>query len=215
MYNEYLIIEIQKESEPSKRQALIGMFYKSNLNLISMIAKEQSLSREDYYDYMQLGYDALLTALGAYRDKSAFPFLSYFRRSFKHEIYKFNLEFHSPMRVKSPWYFKDYKCDYVSFEQSAQQGNFESYYEYDDAFKLLEDKMLHETLLKIMHNSLNSFQFYVLFEIFWGNQSKKAVAAKLQCNENQVRYAYTTALRTLKKLDSIKCIACDLFGISV
>lgn len=213
MTNEYLIQEIHNEECAERKRDLIGRFYTDNIGLISVIAKAQTLSAADYYDYMQLGYAALLTALRSYTNESSYPFLSYFRRAFKHEIYKFNLEFHNPMRIKSPWYFKDCEISSISLEQGMTESQIVDFCVYDDAFKEAEDALLSSTMQSIMRASLNSTQYFVIVEIFWGGNSKKQVAKKIGCTENAVRYAYSTALKSLRQEKGMKCIARDLFGI--
>ena len=62
MYDENLIPQIKAETDNTVKLQLVEKMYISNLHLIRAIASEQSISQDDFYDYLQLGYSALADA---------------------------------------------------------------------------------------------------------------------------------------------------------
>ena len=58
MYDENLIPQIKAETDNTVKLQLVEKMYISNLHLIRAIASEQSISQDDFYDYLQLGYSA-------------------------------------------------------------------------------------------------------------------------------------------------------------
>ena len=76
MYDENLIPQIKAETDNTVKLQLVEKMYISNLHLIRAIASEQSISQDDFYDYLQLGYSAMVDAVDVYSASSNFSFLS-------------------------------------------------------------------------------------------------------------------------------------------
>lgn len=217
MYKEYLINQIKSESiSKSERITLLGEFYVANLNLIHIMAKEQSISTADFYDYMQLGYDALQVAVRVYEPESRYSFLSFFRRAFKHEIYKFNLEFHNPVRIKSPSYVKDFNMTFISYGSAVDEECLNSTDEYQlwaDTCLEVENSLLSKLLHDELQACLSSFQLLVITEIFWNNRTKRQISCRYHKSLGSIRYAYSSAMKKLRKNATLRRVALDMFGI--
>lgn len=214
MYKENIIEEI-KATKLSKEQEgiLIGEFYVANMNLISLIAKDMCLSQEDYYDCIQLGYDAIVDAVKVY-NPGKFSFLSYFRRTFKHKIYLHNLEFKYPMRIKSPGNAKTFDTQFVYYGVIANDlYNCDDFTSFSDACYTAENKIMSETIIEIVKNELNPLQYAVIYEMFWCNMTKKQIAVHHKITYNDVRSVYFKSLRVLRKNNRLQHIANDMFGI--
>lgn len=215
MYKEYLLKTIKApNTEPTYERQLIGEFYTANLNLIHSMAINQSLSSEDYYDYMQIGYEALVDTIDAYDFDSKFSFLSYFRRIFKHKIYLFNLEFRYPMRIKSYETFKTFDVEIVPFDDSAESYflDFE-YYKLNLVCYQVENELMTFSIIKVLKEELTPIQYYVIYAIYWRNRTKRMIASELGLSYNKIRNAHTKALSRLRNNKDIKRIAKDMFGI--
>lgn len=215
----YEIIETIKKQNPDAhtKLAMIGDFYTANLNLIKCIARKQCLTKDDYYDYLQLGYDALITAVDAYKLDSSFTFLSFFRRSFKHRIFMYNLEFQYPLRIKNPYVFKSYDVEFAHygvFPTDSTLGKIDCYHRYDTECLYAENEIMSKSIINILKAELDKIQFFVIVSIFWQNKTKKKVASEMNLSFSNVRYIYTSALRRLRKNADLRHIASDMFGIS-
>lgn len=218
MYKEYLIEEVTKDEIPEKRkQDLLGEFYSTNLSLIGKIAHEQSLSMNDYYDYMQLGYTALVDSIKVYDPKSKFSFLSYFRRTFKHKIYLFNLEFQYPLRIKSYTGIKDFNITFSSYGVSPEylQSDNDAFCNVDSQYYTIENKIMTDTILSILKDELDNFQLTVFIKIFWDRMSKNEIATMYNVPYKEVRRAYDTGIRKLRHNNALRHIAIDMFGLKI
>lgn len=211
MYREDIIETIQSgELGNGDREQLVGEFYSANLSLIHVIAQEQCLTSDDYYDCLQLGYDAIHDALKVYKP-GKYSFLSYFRRAFKHRCYLYNLEFRYPVRIKSPNEASNFNYTFISYGTDPVVA--EDYCEYSSNCYEAENKIMHECIIAQMKQDLNSLQYLVLVEVFWGNMTKKAIAEKFSWSVKAVRNAYISGLNKLKKNKKLQRIANDMYGI--
>lgn len=220
MFREQIVLDIKNNQyDPEYEKQLIGELYSANLNLIHIIAKEQCLTSEDYYDYMQLGYDALLDTIKVYNPASSFSFLSYFRRIFKHKIYLFNLEFRYPMRIKSPQLLNGVDFHIKSYGVNPEtECSIEDAYHYtavDSVCYDIESRMMQSTILSILKYELSATQFSVLYKIFWCNETKSEIACALGLTYSQVRCCYVSALRKLRRNTEMQHIAKDMYGINI
>lgn len=217
MYKEYLLNDITNdEVSPEDKQHMIAEFYKSNLSLIGKMAHDQSISIHDYNEYMQLSYSALLDTIKVYNPDSNFSFLSYFRRTFKHKIYLFNLEFQYPVRIKSSTYVKDFHLSFTSYGVTPDQLTLTDRFAALDAHYLqVENQIMSDTIRSILYSELTLFQYTVFSSIFWGNMTKNDVAAKYNKSYSYVRHVYTSGIRKLRRNNALRNLAKDMFGIRI
>ena len=215
MYDENLIPQIKAETDNTVKLQLVEKMYISNLHLIRAIASEQSISQDDFYDYLQLGYSAMVDAVNVYSASSNFSFLSYFRRIFKHKIYLFNLEFRYPFRIKSRESLSNYSNLFTSYGTNLQDDLLpgDHYNDVDLNCYCTEIRIMSETIISILKDELDSVQFSVIVETFWYSMTKNEIAIKHSTSYSRVRCIYFAALRKLRKNKSLYYIASDMFGI--
>ena len=216
MYKEELIYQLKSQNITHEvENDIIGEFISENLNLIYAMAREQCLSTDDYYDCVQLSYDALQDAVKAY-SPGKYSFLSYFRRAFKHKIYFYNLEFKYPMRIKSPCHASEFSFEFIEMEKVAESEYLnDTYYEYSNSCFIAEQGLLRDTIIKILQSELNDKQFRVIVSVFWENMTKKQIAERLQMPYATVRSIYYKSLSVLRRNWDLQRIAIDMYGIHV
>ncbi len=220
MYKLEIIDKVKCETlDNETRNNLLGEFYTANFGIIHNIAVEQCISRNDYYDFMQIGWDALVTAVDAYSTKSVFSFLAFFRRTFKHMIFMHNLEFKYPMRIKNANAYRDNEYSFVSYgvlSDSYCDGMPDSVYScMDEHLYEAENCLLRQAIITVLRESLSALQFDVIFKIFWENKCKRQVSEEIGLTYSQIRHAYTSALAQLRDNIELRRIAVDMFGIKV
>lgn len=216
MYKEELIYQLKsQEMSHAVENDLLSEFITANLNLIYTMAREQCLSDTDYYDCVQLAYDALLDAIKAY-SPDKYSFLSYFRRAFKHKIYFYNLEFKYPVRIKSPCHASDFAFEFIEIGDVSESVCYDgTYYDYSDSCYNAEQKLIRDSIIKIISSELNYIQLKVIVSVFWENMTKKQVATKLNMTYASVRSTYYKSLSILSKNVDLKRIAIDMYGMQI
>lgn len=201
-----------KESNYSNKE-LIYKLYRDNIGLISKVALDMSTNYTIHQDYMQIGYLALELALRKYQIGSEFSFLSYFRRCFLHEMFKFNLQYKYPFSINE--YQRKIILDNNIKIVIESIDSVVAYEDMSDKYYIVEQKLLRSQVLKECQRILEKYELlYVLYR-FYGNNSRSGIARTWNITYSRMRSFEISILQKLKRSFTLKCIAHDYFDINV